>query len=125
MMQAGTYNFEVPDVAFVQLTGAGPGLNANVHFIPYTKVATGTLMDTARELFAFAFGTLEVHRLQAWVPVFNGRAIRLAALMHMKFEGELRRAFRYENEWWNVALYALTEDEWRESNASGRNQHTN
>jgi RimJ/RimL family protein N-acetyltransferase len=112
MLEAGTFNFELPQVAFVQLTNAAPNLNAHIHFITYGHTPAGPLLDAARELLTFAFEQVGVHRVQAWVPSFNHKAIRMAGMLHMRFEGQLRRAFLYETQWYDLVMYGIISDEW-------------
>jgi RimJ/RimL family protein N-acetyltransferase len=122
MLEQGTFNFEIPNVAFIQLSRAGPGSNAHLHLVTYGNGPAGPLFTAARELFVFAFDTIKVHRLNAWIPSFNYKALRVAGILRMKFEGQMRRAFLYQEQWWDIVMYGLVEDEWRHSNG-GRQHH--
>lgn len=113
MLKPGTYNFEIPGEAFGQLTNAGPGTNAMIHFVTMGTNPTSHLVDAATEIFRFGFDKISVHRITAFIPSFNQRVIRMAALLRMKFEGQLRKTFLYEESWWDVHIYGLLESEWR------------
>lgn len=112
MLVPNTYNFEIPGVVFAQLTNAFENSNAGIHFITLSEERTNILVNSASELFYFAFEVLKVHRITAFVPAFNQRVTRMATLSRMKFEGQLRKAFLYEKEWWDLQIYGLLDIEW-------------
>lgn len=113
MLTPGTYNFEIPGEIFVQLVNAGKGSNAVVHFLTLSVGPTAPLIDAASELFAFAFDKIGVHRVTAYIPSFNQKVTRMATLVRMKFEGQMRRAFLYNGEWWDLHIYGLLHSEWQ------------
>lgn len=113
MLVAGTYNFEIPGEAFGQLTNAGPGSNAQIHFVTLAVNPTGMLVDAADDMFRFAFDKLGVHRISAMIPSFNHKVVRMASLAKMKFEGQIRSSFLYNSEWWDIQMYGLLEHEWK------------
>jgi hypothetical protein len=116
MLQPGTYNFELPDLAFGQLVNAYPGSNAAIHFITLDTVPTTQLVSAAGEMFAFGFDQLGIHRLTAYIPEFNQRVTRMASLLRMKFEGSMRSAFLYRGDHWDLHIYGLLDGEWKRRN---------
>lgn len=113
MLIPGTYNFEIPGHAFVQLKMAAPNSNAEVHFLSLAKGPTAPMLEATTELFWFAFEKVKVHRISAFIPSFNGKTIRLATIMRMKFEGSLRKAFLYNKEYYNLEIYGLLASEYK------------
>lgn len=113
MLTPGTYNFEIPGEIFAQLTLAGKDTNSMIHFITLSVGPTAPLIDAAYELLRFAFDVIEVHRISAYIPAFNQKVIRLSTLLKMKFEGQMRKAFLYNEEWWDLHLYGLLDNEWK------------
>ena len=113
MLVPGTYNFEIPDEIFAQLVGAGKDSNAMIHFTSLSTGPTSPLIDAASELFRFAFDDIGVHRITAYIPSFNQKVIRMATLVRMKFEGQMRKAYLYNEEWWDIHIYGLLEHEWK------------
>jgi hypothetical protein len=113
MLVPGTYNFEIPGEIFAQLVNAFPGSNCFIHFISLSVGPTAPLIDAAAEMFSFAFNKIGVHRISADIPSFNQKVIRMATLLRMKFEGQIRKAFRYNDDWWDLHLYGLLEHEWQ------------
>lgn len=113
MIEANTYNFELPEKAFIQLANCFPLSNAVIHFVTYQSVHVGQLIDAASEVFGFAFDKVGVHRLTAYIPDFNGKAKRLAPLMRMKFEGQMRKSFLYESKWYDIEIFGLLDVDWQ------------
>lgn len=113
MIQPGTYNFEIPGEAFGQLMNCTPGSNAFIHFIVLSKGPTTPLIDAASEMFDFAFTKVGCHRVTATIPGFNQKVIRMASLIRMKFEGQMRKAFLYNGSWWDLHIYGLLDHEWK------------
>lgn len=76
---------------------------------------TGVFHDAAEVVLAFAFDTLEVHRLEARVAVLNGRgngALRkIGAVPEALLRGALLRSGRY----FDQLLYTIVDSEWRRS----------
>lgn len=113
MLLPGTYNFEIPGEIFAQLVNAYQGSNASIHFVSLSTGPTAPLIDASQELLKFAFDVLDIHRITAYIPSFNQKVIRLATLIKMKFEGQMRKAFLYNEEWWDLHIYGLLEHEWK------------
>jgi hypothetical protein len=124
MLLDGVYNFEIPGQVFVQLTNAGPGTNAMLHFTSLATGPTAPLTEAAAEVFWFAFVKLGVQRITGYIPEFNKKVIRMATLMKMKFEGDMRKAFLYNSEYWDIHIYGILASEYkRRQNAIGINNN--
>lgn len=117
MLAEGTYNFEIPNEVFAQLTIAGPGTNAMVHFISLNNGPTSPLVEASSEMFWFAFEQIKVQRISAFIPEFNKKVQRLALLLRMKFEGDMRKAFLYQGEYWDLVIYGLLSNEYKRRGA--------
>lgn len=113
MIQPNTFNFEVPGVAFGQLVGCFEGSNCEIHFCTLKTGPTEPLLQAGMEMFWFAFEQVKVNRITALIPGFNGKIIRFATLMRMKYEGQIRKAFLYNKEYWDLHLYGILASEWR------------
>jgi RimJ/RimL family protein N-acetyltransferase len=113
VLAEGTYSFEIPDELFCQIVNADRDRNAVVHFITLHTGPTSPMLDAAAELFGFAFDQIGVQRITAFIPSFNQKTIRLASLMRMKFEGQMRKAFLYNTDWWDIHIYGLLKHEWQ------------
>ncbi|HEY7170616.1 MAG TPA: GNAT family protein [Vicinamibacterales bacterium] len=81
---------------------------------------TGVFHDAAEVVLAFAFDTLEVHRLEARVAVLNGRGNgalhKIGAVPEALLRGALLRSGRY----FDQLLYTIVDSEWRRSIADLR-----
>lgn len=113
MLTLGTYNFEIPGEVFAQLTNAYPGSNASIHFISLIVGPTAPMIDAASEIFSYAFTKVGVHRVTAFIPSFNHKVVRMAGLMKMRFEGQMRKTFQYNEQWWDLEIHGLLENEWK------------
>src|SRR5581483_1310382 len=74
---------------------------------------TGVFAEGAELVLAFAFDTLNVHRLEARCAVQNGRgngALRKTGAVQ---EGVLRKSFLRNGQYLDQVLYAIVEDDWR------------
>lgn len=117
MLAEGTYNFEIPGEIFAQLTLAGPGTTAMIHFTSLSQGPTTPLIEAAAEMFWFAFEQVKVQRISAFIPEFNKKAQRLVSLLRMKFEGDMRKAFLYKGEYWDINIYGLLSSEYKRRGA--------
>jgi RimJ/RimL family protein N-acetyltransferase len=81
---------------------------------------TGVFPDAAAAVLAFAFDTLEVHRLEARVAVPNGRGNGALHKVGAIAEAVLRGAFVRNGRYFDQLLYAIVDSEWRRSVAERR-----
>jgi RimJ/RimL family protein N-acetyltransferase len=76
---------------------------------------TGVFAEGADLVLEFAFETIGVHRLEARAAVRNGRGNGALQKIGAVQEGVLRRSFVRNGEYLDQVLYAIVEDDWRES----------
>jgi len=81
---------------------------------------TGVFRDAAAAVLAFAFDTLEVHRLEARVAVPNGRGNGALRRVGATAEAVLRGAFLRNGRYFDQLLYAIVDSDWRQSVAERR-----
>jgi ribosomal-protein-alanine N-acetyltransferase len=76
---------------------------------------TGLFMDAGRQVLAFIFDTLGVHRLEARAAVRNGRGNGALQKLGAVQESVLRRSLLKNGEYVDQALWAILAEDWRES----------
>ena len=77
----------------------------------------GTEMSKAA--FEIAFKTLKLHRLEAGIEPSNKRSIALAKSLNMRKEGVSKRRLFLNEKWVDIALYAITTEEFGVGGAKG------
>jgi RimJ/RimL family protein N-acetyltransferase len=73
---------------------------------------TGAFVEIARLVGSFAFGTVGAHRLEARVPVHNGRANGALRKLGAVQEGILRESARRGGEYVDQVLWSLLKEDW-------------
>jgi len=73
---------------------------------------SGMFLEAARLVGSFAFGTLGSHRLEARVPLQNGRANGALRKLGAVQEGILRRSIRRGGDYMDQVLWALLKEDW-------------
>jgi RimJ/RimL family protein N-acetyltransferase len=81
---------------------------------------TGLFQEGAELVLRFVFETLGVHRLEARAALRNGRGNGALRKMGAVQEGVLRKSFLRNGEYLDQALYAIVEEDWRESLSGAR-----
>jgi len=76
---------------------------------------TGVFQEGAELVLAFAFETLDVHRLEARAAVLNGRGNGALLKVGAVQEAMLRRSYRCNGEYLDQVLYVIIEDDWTAS----------
>jgi ribosomal-protein-alanine N-acetyltransferase len=76
---------------------------------------TGVFVEAARLVLEFAFDTVGVHRLEARATVANGRGNGALLKVGAVQEGRLRKSFLRNGRYFDQVLYAIIEDDWRDS----------
>ena len=76
---------------------------------------TGVFQEGAELVLGFAFDTIGVHRLEARAAVVNGRGNGALIKVGAVQEGVLRKSFLRDGRYLDQVLYAIVEDDWRES----------
>jgi RimJ/RimL family protein N-acetyltransferase len=75
---------------------------------------TDVFLETARLVGSFAFGTVGVHRLEARVPLQNGRANGALRKLGAVQEGVLRESLRRGGEYLDQVLWSVLKEDWSE-----------
>lgn len=70
--------------------------------------------EAAQLALAFAFGELNLHRVQATVFAYNERSIALFEKLGFRREGVYREFLQRDGERHDMLLYGLLDREWRE-----------
>lgn len=81
---------------------------------------TGVFRDGAELVLEFAFDTIGVHRMEARAATCNGRGNGGLVKIGAVAEGVLRKSFLRNGRYLDQVLYAIVEDDWRESRESRR-----
>ena len=76
---------------------------------------TGVFQDGAELVLDFAFNTLGTHRLEARAAVLNGRGNGALLKMGAVQEAILRKSFQRDGGYLDQVLYAIIDEDWRES----------
>jgi ribosomal-protein-alanine N-acetyltransferase len=84
---------------------------------------TGVFQEGAELVLAFAFETLDVHRLEARAAVLNGRGNGALLKVGAVQEAMLRRSVRCNGEYLDQVLYVIIEDDWTASREVCRQIH--
>jgi RimJ/RimL family protein N-acetyltransferase len=74
----------------------------------------GLFLDAARVAGSFAFDTVGTHRLEARVPLENGRANGALRKLGAVQEGILRRSIRRRGEYYDQVLWSMLKEDWGE-----------
>ena len=75
---------------------------------------TGVFFEAARLVGSFAFGSVGAHRLEARVPLQNGRANGALRKLGAVQEGVLRRSVRRGGEYIDQVLWSVLKEDWSE-----------
>jgi ribosomal-protein-alanine N-acetyltransferase len=79
---------------------------------------TGMFQDAAREVLAFAFDEVGVHRLEARSAVANGRGNGALQKLGATREGVLRKSFLRDGVFHDQVIWSICEEDWREWQAA-------
>jgi RimJ/RimL family protein N-acetyltransferase len=72
---------------------------------------TGMFVDAARLVLTFAFDVVGVHRLEARVPAYNGRALGALRKLGAVQEGLLRKSLRLDGTCVDQTLWSILRDD--------------
>jgi RimJ/RimL family protein N-acetyltransferase len=73
---------------------------------------TGVFLESARLVGSFLFGTIGAHRLEARVPLQNGRSNGAMKKLGAAQEGVLRRALRRGDTYHDQVLWSILKEDW-------------
>lgn len=80
----------------------------------------GYATEAAAELVRFSFDELGMHRVWAQLDPRNTASARVCERLDMRHEAHLRQDMWLKGEWTDSAIYAILEQDWRESAPAGR-----
>lgn len=72
----------------------------------------GYMTEAARAFIDFGFREWDMHRIFARIDLENIGSIRVVEKCGMRREGHLFKSDRIKDEWRDMLLYAILEDEW-------------
>lgn len=75
----------------------------------------GYATEAVRAVLALAFDDLALHRVVARIDPRNEPSLRLARRLGMREEGRFVEVTRNNDEWADLVMFAILEDEWRAS----------
>jgi len=78
----------------------------------------GYATEAAAAMLALCFDELDAHRVAGRIEARNEASARLLERLGMRREAHLRENEFVKGEWNDEVIYAITEDEWREREAS-------
>ena len=73
----------------------------------------GYATEAAREMVAFGFRELGLHRISSFCVADNTASAHVLEKLGMRLEGRLREKEYYKGRWWDWLLYGILEREWR------------
>ena len=94
-----------------QLDPAFEAAECDCTIVPASR-GTGIFLESARLVGSFLFGTLGAHRLEARVPLQNGRSGGALKKLGAAQEGVLRRALRRGGKYYDQALWSMLKEDW-------------
>ena len=113
---AVTANASRSTVGFMYVRQLDPAFEAGeweATLVPSAR-GTGMFLDAARLVGSFAFGIVGTHRLEARVPVQNGRANGALRKLGAVQEGVLRRSIRRGGQYLDQVLWSILKEDWGE-----------
>src|SRR5262245_9020231 len=69
--------------------------------------------DAVRTVTAFVFHDLNLNSLEATIPEFNARALKMFQKVGYQVEGTLRNRFFGRGRYWNLVVTSAVRDDWR------------
>jgi RimJ/RimL family protein N-acetyltransferase len=69
--------------------------------------------DAVRTVTTFVFHDLNLNCLEAVIPEFNGRALKMFQKVGFQIEGTLRNRFFGRGRYWNMTVMSAVRDGWR------------
>jgi ribosomal-protein-serine acetyltransferase len=112
-VDAGIWDYGVL-TGFIGLFDIDPTLrSAEIgYWIDKGAEGRGLITHSARAMLTYAFGELNLHRVELRCAAPNQRSIAVAERLGFRLEGRLVRADRMAGEWVDFLIYGLLEEEW-------------
>jgi len=103
-------------IGLLQVRQLDPGFEAaewECTLAPSSR-GSGVFVEAARLVGSFTFGSVGAHRLEARVPVRDGRANGALRKLGAVQEGILRRSLRLGGEYLDQVLWSMLKEDWGE-----------
>ncbi len=72
----------------------------------------GYATEAAREMLAFGFTELGLHRVSSWCVAVNTASAHVLEKLGLRLEGRVREKEYYKGRWWDILLYGILKQEW-------------
>ena len=102
--------WEVDDVGILYLTDIYPVFQATGHFTFWDGRFRGRELLILKML-EYVFEEYGFHRIMTEVPFYTQPTMGAVERIGFVREGRLRKATRYRDEWWDVAIYSMLREE--------------
>jgi ribosomal-protein-alanine N-acetyltransferase len=94
----------------------GPFQNSFLgYWLDVAQQRRGLMTEAVAAVVAFAFGTLDLHRVQASIMPRNVSSVRVVEKLGFRHEGVSQNYLHIAGKWEDHAIYALTREDWRET----------
>jgi hypothetical protein len=105
-------HFLVDDSGYVVVRNLFAGSDANIHFVCWDRhYPHKNVIEAGRQIMEWLYKSEHVNRVSAYVPKYNLLAARFTTSMGFKYEGTLRKAVKFHDEYHDVDIYGLLERE--------------
>jgi RimJ/RimL family protein N-acetyltransferase len=105
--------FKIGDSGLFLVENPEEGKTCGIHFVVWDRNYSLQRDKSAPiELLDWLFYNVKVHRVQGNIPIYNKLAPRFVLSMGFKYEGELREAVLWKQQYHAVAIYGLLERDW-------------
>lgn len=113
-----TEHYEYGDLGYVVVLNILGGVNADIHFCTWSEVSTREIYAIHDWIYRHLIEVWDIHRMTAYVPIFNAQGRRLSILMGYKYEGCVREMFLKGNKYYDLEIYGLLRAEFERKRGS-------
>lgn len=107
-----SYHFQVNESAYVLIRNVWPDSDCHIHFVLWDRsFPFKDIIEAGRQILEWLFKEQKVHRVSGYIPKYNALATRFASTMGFKYEGTLRKAVKFQQEFHDVDIYGILEKE--------------
>lgn len=86
-----------------------------IHFCIWNPLRPFSLtLQAAVEILDFTFSRLQATRITGFIPTNNKLSAKLATMLGFKFEGCIRKSFRFFDQSYDVTVHGLLKEEWKQ-----------
>lgn len=103
--------YEIGNSGIAAMISIIPRVSAIFHYAVWDEVDHKTLFKLQHQLFDDTFTRWDLNRITAFIPSINKQAIRMATWAGFKYEGELRKAFLKNKQYYNLMVYGMLKSE--------------